>query len=89
MQHANIARRAARLLAGMLAAAPLAAIAQVATLPSEMPEAFKTQQQSFDYERRIAEIPMRDGVHLHTVILVPKGARSRPILLDAHAVQGG
>src|SRR5271170_6762803 len=26
-------------------------------------------------------IPMRDGVKLHTVILVPKGARSAPILL--------
>ena len=26
-------------------------------------------------------IPMRDGVKLHTVILVPKGARNAPILL--------
>ncbi|MFI4889834.1 MAG: CocE/NonD family hydrolase [Steroidobacterales bacterium] len=81
MKHANIVRRAACVLAGILAGAPLASIAQVTTLPSEMPESFKTFQQSFDYERRIAEIPMRDGVHLHTVILVPKGARSRPILL--------
>jgi uncharacterized protein len=26
-------------------------------------------------------IPMRDGVKLHTVILVPKGAKHAPILL--------
>ncbi len=26
-------------------------------------------------------IPMRDGVKLHTVILVPKGAKGAPILL--------
>jgi predicted acyl esterase len=26
-------------------------------------------------------IPMRDGVKLHTVILVPKGAHGAPILL--------
>ena len=26
-------------------------------------------------------IPMRDGVKLHTVILVPKGAKNAPILL--------
>jgi predicted acyl esterase len=26
-------------------------------------------------------IPMRDGVKLHTVILIPKGARRAPILL--------
>jgi putative CocE/NonD family hydrolase len=31
--------------------------------------------------RRRVEIPMRDGVKLHTVILVPKGARNAPILL--------
>jgi putative CocE/NonD family hydrolase len=31
--------------------------------------------------RREAMIPMRDGVKLYTVILVPKGARNAPILL--------
>jgi len=31
--------------------------------------------------RRDVMIPMRDGVKLHTVILVPKGARGAPILL--------
>jgi putative CocE/NonD family hydrolase len=35
----------------------------------------------FDYVRREVMIPMRDGVRLHTVILIPKGAANAPILL--------
>jgi hypothetical protein len=31
--------------------------------------------------RRDVMIPMRDGIRLHTVVLVPKGARNAPILL--------
>ena len=31
-----------------------------------------------DYERREVKIPMRDGVHLFTVIVVPKGTEHRP-----------
>src|SRR3546814_655233 len=34
-----------------------------------------------DYERRDVMIPMRDGVKLHTVILVPKGAHHAGILM--------
>jgi putative CocE/NonD family hydrolase len=34
-----------------------------------------------DYDRRAVDIPMRDGVKLHTVILVPKGAKDAPMLL--------
>jgi putative CocE/NonD family hydrolase len=52
-----------------------------ATLPSEMPADFKPVTTSFDYERRTAMIPMRDGVKLFTVILVPKGAKNAGILL--------
>ena len=48
--------------------------------PSETPANFQPVTSSFDYERRTAEIPMRDGVKLHTVILVPKGAKRAPIL---------
>ncbi len=50
-------------------------------MPSETPADFKPVTGSFDYERRVVMIPMRDGVKLHTVILVPKGAKSAPILL--------
>jgi putative CocE/NonD family hydrolase len=51
------------------------------TLPSETPAKFEIVTDSFDYTRREVMIPMRDGVKLHTVILVPKGARGAPILL--------
>ena len=48
---------------------------------SETPSKFEPTNAGFNYVRRAAEIPMRDGVKLHTVILVPKGARNAPILL--------
>ncbi|HEY1817878.1 MAG TPA: CocE/NonD family hydrolase [Kofleriaceae bacterium] len=34
-----------------------------------------------NFEKRDVMIPMRDGVKLHTVILVPRGAKRAPILL--------
>jgi predicted acyl esterase len=52
-----------------------------ATLPSETPAQFTPVTDSFDYTRRDVMIPMRDGVKLHTVILVPKGTKNAPILL--------
>ena len=50
-------------------------------LPSETPADFKPATGSFEYTRSDVMIPMRDGVKLHTVILVPKGASHAPILL--------
>ena len=44
------------------------------SLPSETPSKFKPVADSFDYVRREEMIPMRDGVKLHTVILIPRGA---------------
>ena len=52
-----------------------------AALPSETPESLQPTYAGFDYERRDVMIPMRDGVRLHTVILVPNGASRAPILL--------
>jgi uncharacterized protein len=49
-------------------------------LPSETPATFKPVHDAFDYETRDVMIPMRDGVKLHTVILVPKGAKNAGIL---------
>ena len=49
--------------------------------PSETPAEFKPVTNSFDYVKRDVMIPMRDGVRLHTVILVPRDARHAPILL--------
>ncbi len=47
----------------------------------DIPKTFTAPLSGYDYVRREAMIPMRDGVKLHTVIIVPKGARDAPILL--------
>ncbi len=49
--------------------------------PSEMPQHLEPANATFDFTRRDVMIPMRDGVKLHTVILVPKGAVLAPMLL--------
>jgi putative CocE/NonD family hydrolase len=75
-----------RLIAAAAFVSPTIAVrpsasAQVPTLPSETPAKLVPTNNGFDYERREVMIPMRDGVKLHTVILVPKGARRAPMLL--------
>ncbi|PYR07279.1 MAG: glutaryl-7-ACA acylase [Acidobacteria bacterium] len=76
---------AERLLVATVVVVPLLAqTAQYPQLPSETPRLFTPVTDAFDYERRDVRIPMRDGVKLHAVILVPKGAlgkKSAPILL--------
>jgi putative CocE/NonD family hydrolase len=49
--------------------------------PADIPKVFTAPTANQDYVKREAMIPMRDGVKLHTVIVVPKGARGAPILL--------
>ena len=51
------------------------------SLPTEIPAHFTPVEDSFDYVRRDVMIPMRDGVKLRTVILIPKGAQRAPMLL--------
>lgn len=36
----------------------------------------------YNYVRREVNIPMRDGVTLHTVIIIPNGAKNLPVLLE-------
>jgi putative CocE/NonD family hydrolase len=48
---------------------------------SEVPAAFTVRVDGFDYTERDVMIAMRDGVRLHTVILIPHGAQRAPILL--------
>jgi hypothetical protein len=65
-------------------AVPLSCVAQAPqypNYPSEIPAHFTAPTASFDYERRDVMIPMRDGVRLHTVILLPKE------LLDSHGAK--
>jgi putative CocE/NonD family hydrolase len=49
--------------------------------PSEMPEKFTPVTSGYEYTRRDVMIPMRDGVKLHTVILVPNASKHAPILI--------
>ncbi|MGH7500035.1 MAG: CocE/NonD family hydrolase, partial [Gemmatimonadales bacterium] len=70
------------LFAALLCIAPTRTVAQNPTsLPSETPDTLRPATAGFDYERREVMIPMRDGVKLHTVVIVPKGAHGAPILL--------
>ena len=50
--------------------------------PGDIPTKFDVVTGSYDFERREVMIPMRDGVKLFTVIVVPKGAARAPIILD-------
>jgi uncharacterized protein len=49
--------------------------------PSEIPAKLVPATTSFDYESRDVMIPMRDGVKLHTVIVMKKGTKNAGILL--------
>ncbi len=48
---------------------------------SDIPAEFRPADLS-DYVRREEMIPMRDGVKLHTVIMIPKGASDAPLMLE-------
>jgi putative CocE/NonD family hydrolase len=72
---------AANLYVELSVAQTASAQAKSATLPSETPAKLEPVTDSFDYTRRDVMVPVRDGVKLHTVILVPKGAQGAPILL--------
>jgi uncharacterized protein len=55
--------------------------AQTAPLTPDIPAVYTAPTASYDYIKREVMIPMRDGVKLHTVIVIPKGATHAPILL--------
>jgi putative CocE/NonD family hydrolase len=54
---------------------------QTPPLTPDIPKKFEAPTASYDYGKRHVMIPMRDGVKLHTVIVVPKGAKNAPIIL--------
>jgi hypothetical protein len=62
---------------------PLFAAAQTKTAPMtpDIPPSFTPPQTDYDYTVRDVMIPMRDGVKLHTVIVIPKGAHNAPMVL--------
>jgi len=68
--------------AAALAAATTITAQQVTPpLTPDIPSHFDAPTSGYDYVKRDVMVPMRDGVKLHTVIVVPKGARNAPILL--------
>jgi len=69
-----------RLCFGLLLSAAAIAAGAADNL-SETPANFSPRVESFDYVKREVMIPMRDGVKLHTIILVPKGAAHAGMLL--------
>lgn len=64
---------AAAVFALLLLETGAAAQTPAGTLPSEMPATFEATNDGFDHVRRDVMVPMRDGVKLHTVILVQIG----------------
>jgi len=69
------------LLALSLAIGSSLAVAQTAPMTPDIPAKFDDATAANDYIKRTVEIPMRDGVKLHTVIVIPKHAKHAPILL--------
>jgi predicted acyl esterase len=43
----------------------------------DIPKTFTRPTAEYDYLKSEVMIPMRDGVKLHTVIVIPKGLRGR------------
>ena len=79
-------RPAALVLVAAILSAPMVMAApqqtpQQATPISEIPDKFVMPEARNDYLKRVEMIPMRDGVKLYTVIVIPKGAKDTPIVL--------
>ena len=57
------------------------ATAQTPPLTPDIPAKYTAPTTSYDYVKREVTIPMRDGGKLHTVIVIPKGAKNAPMIL--------
>ena len=57
------------------------AMAQTPPMAADIPASFTAPVDNADYEKRVVMVPMRDGVKLYTVIVLPKGAQRAPIML--------
>jgi putative CocE/NonD family hydrolase len=65
----------------IFALALTASTAAIAQTYDERPAKLVTPDQGSNYTRRTVDIAMRDGVTLHTVILIPKAAKGAGILM--------
>ncbi len=57
------------------------AAAQTPPIAPDIPAKHTPPDINADYVKRVVMVPMRDGVKLYTVVVVPKGAKGAPILL--------
>jgi uncharacterized protein len=64
-----------------MVAASLPLYSQTGPAVSDIPPTFTAPKVNYDYVKRVEMVPMRDGVKLYTVIVIPKGAKHAPILL--------
>jgi uncharacterized protein len=69
------------LVTASILAFALSAHPQTSPLTPDIPAKFEAPTASNDYVKRDVMIPMRDGVKLHTVIVVPRGAKNAPMIL--------
>ena len=66
----------------MLTVVAAALVAGNALAQTEIPKDFSPVTAEFDHDRREVMIPMRDGVKLRAVVVIPKGATAAPIILS-------
>ena len=57
------------------------AVAQTPPLTPDIPPKYEAPKATYDYVKREVMIPMRDGVKLFTVIVIPRGAKNAPMIL--------
>src|ERR1700719_2532890 len=65
----------------VLTSVPSLAQSQTQARVNDIPAKFTLPRTDFDYTKRVEMIPMRDGVKLYTVIVIPKAATGVPIIL--------
>ena len=72
-----------RSVLGVTAAFTLSSVLCGQTSPqtADVPAKYEAPSSAYDYIKRDVMIPMRDGVKLHTVIVIPRGAKNAPIIL--------
>jgi uncharacterized protein len=78
-----------RSLLGLVIIGGISTAAPTPKYPSETPAKFTPSNEGWDYTRREVDIAMCDGVKLHTVIIVPKGAKRAPMLLTRTPYNAG
>jgi putative CocE/NonD family hydrolase len=68
---------------------PPAITADMVQNGTDIPAKWQPRTADADYTRQEVMIPMRDGVKLHTVILIPHGAQGLPMLLERTPYNAG